>query len=260
MILRIFVFYPCWFLMLNCWCASLTNSYRSEPITQIPAEISSLQLSITHMMHNQPLILKTVEYRNPSGESFTITRFRYFLSNFSLETAAGKMITLPAAYFLVDEANDTTKLIKLNSVPTGTYKSIRFLIGVDSIRNVSGAQSGALAAETGMFWTWNSGYIMAKMEGFAPAVASPTHEFLFHVGGYKTSDNVLKYVSLSFPQPVVVSRDKQPQINILADAGKWFAPDTISFKNVAVIMAPGVNARKVAANYQEMFTVKNIAN
>jgi hypothetical protein len=260
MILRIFAFYPCWFLLINCWNDWSANSGQNKEGMQIPSGLSSLQLSIVHMMNDQPLVRNTVEYINSAGETFTVTRFRYFLSNFSLETVGGKMITLPPAYFLVDDATDSTKLIKLEGVPAGTYKGIRFLIGVDSIRNVSGAQAATLAAETGMFWTWNSGYIMAQLEGIAPVIASPTHEFIFHVGGYKAADNVLKYVTLPFPASIIISKRNQPQINILADAGKWFEPENISFKNIAVIMAPGVNARKVATNYQGMFTVKNIVN
>jgi hypothetical protein len=251
MILRIFISYACWFLVVN----TLFARAPANP----GKRFSSLQLSITHMMGAQPLVRKDVSYTNPSGEVFTISRFRYFLSNFSLENTNGSIITLPPAYFLVDDAIDSSRTIRLDSVPAGQYKSIRFLVGVDSARNVSGVQSGALAVETGMFWTWNSGYIMAQMEGHSKAIASPTQEFLFHTGGYKAANGVLKYVTLPFPQPLTID-SKTSQINMTADAGKWFTPDTISFKQVAVIMAPRVNARKIAANYQHMFTITSISN
>ena len=251
MILRIFLSYACWFLVVNTLFARTPNDPGKR--------FSSLQLSITHMMGTQPLVRKDVSYTNPSGEVFTITRFRYFLSNFSLESMDGNTVTLPPAYFLVDDAIDTSKTIRLDSVPAGQYKSIRFLVGVDSARNVSGVQSGALAVETGMFWTWNSGYIMAQMEGHSAAIASPTQEFLFHTGGYKAANEVLKYVTLSFPQALTVA-EKTSQINMTANAGKWFVPDTISFKKIAVIMAPGINARKIAANYQHMFTITSISD
>jgi hypothetical protein len=50
---------------------------------------------------------------------------------------------------------------------------IRFLLGVDSARNVSGIQTGALDPARGMFWTWNSGYVMAKIEGSSPSAHVP---------------------------------------------------------------------------------------
>ncbi|NLR79948.1 MbnP family protein [Chitinophaga eiseniae] len=249
MILRIFFAYAGWFLLV-------TILFAGAPGNGNP----SLQLHITHIMGAQPLVRNQVTYTNPSGEPFTISRFRYFLSNFSLETADGKRSTLPVSYFLVDDAIDSSKIIRLDNVPAGQYKSIRFLIGVDSIRNVSGVQSGALAVESGMFWTWNSGYIMAQMEGHSPVITSPTQEFLFHTGGYKAANQVLKYVELPFPQPLTISAGKQPEVQLSADVAKWFLPDTVSFKQVAVIMAPGVNARKVARNYQHMFRVTGISD
>ena len=53
-------------------------------------------------------------------------------------------------------------------MPAGNYNSLSFLLGVDSMHNVSGAQTGALDPANDMFWTWNSGYVMAKMEGASP--------------------------------------------------------------------------------------------
>lgn len=249
MILRIFFAYAGWFLLA-------ATLFAGPPGNGAP----SLQLHITHILDAQPLVRNQVTYTNPSGEPFTISRFRYFLSNFSLETVEGKKSILPVSYFLVDDAIDSSKIIRLDNVPAGQYKSVRFLIGVDSIRNVSGVQTGALAVESGMFWTWNSGYIMAQLEGHSPVITSPTQEFLFHTGGYKAANQVLKYVELSFPQPLSVAAGKQPEVQLSADVAKWFLPDTVSFKQVAVIMAPGVNARKVACNYQHMFRVTGISD
>lgn len=251
MILRIFASYACWFLVI-------TMLFAGEPADS--GRVSSLQLSFTHLMGQQPLVRNQATYTNAAGETFTISRFRYFLSNFSLETTNGSIVTLPPAYFLVDDAIDSSKNIRLESIPAGKYKSIRFLIGVDSIRNVSGVQSGALAVETGMFWTWNSGYIMAQIEGHSPAVNTPMQEFLFHCGGYKSKDGVLKYVTLPFPEPLTLPAADQPRINLTADVEKWFLPDTVSFKKITVIMAPGVKARQVAGNYQHMFNITGISN
>lgn len=249
MVLRIFISYVSCFLLINTLLAQ----------SQHPA-VASLQLSFTHVVGTQPLVRKNITYTNPSGEPFTITRFRYFLSNFSLETVNGERVVLPVTYFLVDDGIDTSKIIRLDSVPAGRYKSMQFLIGVDSVRNRSGIQSGALAVESGMFWTWNSGYIMAQIEGHSPVINTPTRELLFHIGGYKSKDQVLKYVSLPFPQTVTIGANKQPDIHLTADVEKWFLPDTVSFKNTVVIMAPGEKARQVANNYQHMFQITGITH
>ena len=201
------------------------------------------------------MLNRDTNYINPAGEAFSISRFRYFLSNFALLTADDKYIPLPVNYYLVDDSKPDSKTISIPGIPAGTYKGIRFLLGVDSARNVSGPQSGALAVESGMFWTWNSGYIMAQLEGHSPVIKSPTREFVFHIGGYKEKDQVLKYITLPFPEKTALSGK---QVSLVADVNKWFLPDTIRFIQQPVIMAPNVQARRVAANYQYMFQITAI--
>ena len=67
------------------------------------------------------------------------------------------------------KANQNHRLLNLY-LPEGDYTELQFLLGVDSLHNVSGAQTDDLDPAKDMFWTWNSGYVMAKMEGNSPAV------------------------------------------------------------------------------------------
>ncbi|HEY8958930.1 MbnP family protein, partial [Chitinophaga sp.] len=75
MILRIFASYACWFLVIAALFAWMPAG---------PEPVPSLQLSFTHLVGQQPLLRNQATYTNASGETFTISRFRYFLSNFSL--------------------------------------------------------------------------------------------------------------------------------------------------------------------------------
>ncbi len=75
-----------------------------------------------------------------------------------------------------------------------------FLLGVDSLHNVSGAQTDALDPAKDMFWTWNTGYVMAKLEGNSPSSALVNNKYEFHVGGFSGKYNVLKKIlNLLFP-------------------------------------------------------------
>lgn len=78
------------------------------------------------------------------------------------------------------------------------YDSITFLIGVDSLHNVSGAQTGALDPVNDMFWTWNSGYVMAKLEGNSSSSPQMNQKFEYHIGGYSGKHNVVKKLSFRF--------------------------------------------------------------
>ncbi|QJB35705.1 hypothetical protein HF324_32090 [Chitinophaga oryzae] len=258
MILRIFTFYIfrcvliCLPVLWLCGCAK-----KDKQDDTPPAFYTWMYLDVSHEMNGSQLVRNTKLYTNPAGETFRVSQFRYYLSNFALVDDAGKTIQLASAYFLVDDAVDSTKHLRLDSLPAGTYKALRFLVGVDSARNNSGVQSGALAPENGMFWTWNSGYIMAKLEGTSDAVASPAHAFQWHVGGFKGPYNVLKTVELPLAFHVGAYTAAIPRFNVVAGLDKWFAPNTASFAQSPVIMAPGEAALNIAKNYQQMFSIKN---
>ena len=81
------------------------------------------------------------------------------ISNFKLKKSDGTWWIHPESYFLVDLSNDLSTTLDLGSVPSGEYTELSYTIGVDSLRNVSGAQSGALSTTNNMFWSWNTGYI-----------------------------------------------------------------------------------------------------
>jgi hypothetical protein len=91
-------------------------------------------------------------YVNATGETFNVELFKYYVSNVKLIKDDGTKYELPNTYFLID-ANDTNSLkVNLANIPGGKYTGIEYLIGVDSTRNVSGSQTGALDPANGMFW------------------------------------------------------------------------------------------------------------
>ncbi|WP_149839447.1 MbnP family protein [Chitinophaga agrisoli] len=255
MILRNFLLaIPAAYLCLLLFTGGTTHTGPRRP----PTRTASLQLHFTHVVNGRPMALGTTAYMNAAGESFTITMFKYYISNFTLTTTTGQEITLPAAYFLVNESSDSTKRITLPQAPEGTYQRISFMIGVDSIHNMSGAQTGALDPVNGMFWTWNSGYIMAKLEGNSPVSKQPLNLVEFHIGGFKGASNVLRRVQLNFPQPVKLSAATPATVQLTADAYTWFhLPNAISFKKVASCTTPGTQAAAVADNYRNMFSISN---
>jgi hypothetical protein len=200
----------------------------------LKAEAQTLQLK--HVVNGTPMVLGH-NYLNAAGDTFNISVFRYYLSNISLDG-----VKVPGCY-LVSEDSAASKVIPL---PKGHFKRISFMIGVDSLLNCSGAQDGALDPRYGMFWTWNSGYIMAKLEGTSPSSALPGHKIEFHIGGYRAPHMTQRTVTLDLPG----SED----IILVADAAVWFKG--ISFRQLAGFMTPGKAADRIADNYQHMFSTQ----
>jgi hypothetical protein len=191
---------------------------------------------------------------NIFGERIVIERFRYYVSNFTVTDTEGKIIKLPVKYFLVDEEDADTKSITLE-IPDMAVKSIGFMLGVDSTRNVSGIQTGALDPLKGMFWTWNSGYIMAKLEGSAEAVASAGHRFTYHIGGFRSGMNVVKKVKLDLP----MASKELSEIHLSADINHWFKGNSdLKITETPVCHSPGALAMRIADNYSSMFSINSV--
>ena len=220
-----------------------------------PEEKAKLYIHIEHFAGLAPLQLDTVYYKNELAQTFTVSRFRYYISNIKLQKSTGKEVDLPG-YFLVDEADPESKALTLSKVPEGNYTSISFIIGVDSLHNCTGAQSGALDPVNGMFWTWNTGYIFLKLEGHADASTSPGHIFEYHIGGYAAPHNCIRRVALKFgPKGLTIYDNKDNAIALKADILQILkSPSTINFSKLSSITDMH-NATTIADNYIDMFTI-----
>ncbi len=192
-------------------------------------------------------------YTNSFGEPLTISNFKYYVSHMEAGDSAGRFFPVSKEVFLVDELDSASKNIQL-MVTVASIKKIRFLLGVDSLKNVSGVQTGTLDPLKGMFWIWNSGYIMAKLEGNSSASSAPADYVTYHIGGYKKGENTARVIELNLPMNNAAS-----VITIKADAAKWFkSVHDIKIAVSPICHSPGALAVKIADNYSTMFSIANV--
>lgn len=236
--------------------ALLTASCRKRPDPLPPSAPPQLKLQFENRMDGQPLKLKQ-NYLNAHGDTFYITSYKYYISNIKLIGENGSIYLEPESYHLIDEKKEESKSITLPDVPIGRWNKIRFLIGVDSARNVSGAQTGALDPLNGMFWTWNTGYIMAALEGSSPQAGIYPNNLGFHLGGFSGPRGVLKWIELPLPSPIQNDSGIINTIVIQSEISEWFkTPNTIDFSDISTVSSPGTAAHMIADNYADMFTIK----
>ncbi len=212
-----------------------------------------ITIAIENYAGNKVLKLNDEWYKNENGDSLQISVFNYFISNIKLIRNDGFVYAETESYHLVREDNVATKSFTIKNIPAGNYKSVSFLIGVDSARNVSGAQTGDLDPNTGMFWDWNTGYIMAKLEGKSPA--SSGGMVLYHLGGYSGTSNAIRTVSLN--EEITLVENQSKTVHLKADVLEWFkTPTTIKIKDIDVVSA---NSTKIIAdNYADMFSIDHV--
>lgn len=238
----------------------LNSCAKEQSIEVIPEpQEGTIVLSFTHAVRNQPLTF-TDEFTNDWGETYTVNRFKYYLHDIRLLNDKGKKIMLSGDYYLVDEENSPSKTILLKA-PVGTYAGIAFTLGVDSVRNVSGAQTGVLDPANGMFWTWASGYITAKLEGHSDYSTGFQKIFTYHIGGYKSP--YIAYKNIQLPligiENFAIVKDSLITATIRADINTWFSRvNSIHIADNPACHSPGDFAKKIADNYEGMFSIQSI--
>lgn len=199
------------------------------------------------------LIDTSKTYVNGSGEAFKINKLKFYISGITFHNPNGQNVQ-DSSFHLIDMYDTSSQRIMLN-IERGNYDSLQFSIGVDSIHNVSGAQSGALDPTYGMFWTWNTGYIYVKFEGTSPVSTAPNQRFTYHIGGFKTGENALRTIRF----PVSIDIDKHAGIEYAADVANWF-DGSLKMATYPTIMTPGPIALNFADNYAKMFSIIKIVS
>lgn len=252
-------------LMLLLFSCKKDNIKKSEPLPEpnIPAADSSgqLKISIKNVVGANNLVLGNTQYVNANNDTFSIGVYKYYLSNVELKTATNTIYKEPESYFLIDQSKSGSLNLFIKKVPKDNYSSISFYIGVDSARNVSGIQSGALDPIFNMFWDWNQGYIMARLEGSSPQSSDPLKKILYHIGGYSGINSGVRKVTLSFPNTANVTPAHTPTLNLNADVEKWFTgSNPILFSVSPTVGDVGADSKTIADNYATMFSVTSVVN
>ena len=229
------------------------------PVNNITNHATGIfKITFSNVVDDTPMVLRNAIYKNPFDESYSINKFKYYISNVGVQSSSTSF-SENNSYHLINE-DDSTSLSFSFNIPAGIYNSFSFLLGVDSLHNVSGAQANALDPVNDMFWTWNTGYIMAKMEGKS-AASVYNNTFEFHVGGFSGANNVLKNIDLQLPKTLIIDENKTSEIIIKADANAWWQKThDIKISVNPNITSPGMLAKKVSDNYRKMFSVMEINN
>lgn len=230
---------------------------RPNPQQPIPDTMPKVNIQLHHMANGRQLVLKEDNYTTVSGDTFSVTMFNYFISHISLISDETEYQE-DSSYRLIAETNSATKSFMLKDVSEGNYSGIRFLIGIDSAASALGVQSPVYKIGSGMFWEWNTGFVMAKLEGTSPN--AETGFVYYHIGGYSGPNSALRWVTLEFPAPVRVEKNRAVSIDISANVDEWFkTPNPIKISEASILMMPGPGASRIADNYADMFSISNIS-
>lgn len=233
-----------------------------------PNATNTVQLEFDNRFGSTDIELGTTKATNASGEEYTLSTLNYFVSNISLMSDMGEMVSFPDQYFLVKESDSGSQFIDLPEVPSGNYSHLTFTVGVDSLKSISevGARTGVLDVasygDDNMYWSWNMGYIFFKIEGNSSVIdVQGSDKFAFHIGGFGGRDavtpNNLEQIDLHLDN-VSVSESNSPQLHVIFDVTKVMdGANTISLMETPAIHNPMIG-KKVSANYVSGFALDHV--
>ncbi|MHA3787602.1 MbnP family protein [Flavobacterium hauense] len=248
--------------------ASFFVSCSSDDNTKVAeGTVGDAELYFDNGVAGDALILGNT-YTNSNGESLTINRLSYIISNLVFIKEDGTEFVYPKeeSYFVISqEAGLFT--VHLENVPAGDYKKVRFGLGVDQQRYLQGetAQQSFwdLAAQNNLTWTWSTGYRFINFEGTFGTDAKP---FQVHQGSNTATDNY-REITLNLPTTARVREGEQPSIHIKTNANVLLDGDTkiilqnnLNGAGTAAAIMGGQNLIDIAANSLKMFEVDHVHN
>jgi len=213
-------------------------------------QTGKLMVSFNQEANGREIVVRDSTYSNPFGETYTIKKLKYYTGQWNFNN---RIIDL---YTLINAASEENHVEF--DLPPGKYREFSFLLGVDSASNCSGAQEGALDPMNDMFWTWNSGYIMFKLEGNSQESTADLNRIEWHIGGYKGPLNATRRITFNEPFEIIAGKTTQMEIVLNLDK-VWDGKNKIKISEDPMCMTMGALAQKIADNFQGMFSIKTIS-
>jgi hypothetical protein len=235
-----------------------TSSCHRDKEENLPTE-GNLTLKFENGFGNLgQIVLNNTTQTSSQNQKHQFSTLKYIISNVVLSKADGSEYQYnynnpDLGAFIIDQADAVNGIngITLNKIPAGDYTKIRFGLGVSQKTYLLGADGQASfmkkAQDKGMFWSWSSGYIFAKLEGmYGPELKA---EFMNHSGnkGNVATNNtadVYREISLTLPVSAKVNYKRVPGIHFKVDFNNYLSGKT------PVLLTPTVG--KVEGNDMDM--------
>jgi cytochrome c peroxidase len=130
---------------------------------------ATLELQITPQMLGQDLQPASLRYQTSAGETFSVTRVSYFVSDVELQRDDGSWLAFSNAVEWLD-FNENRDSIRIEQVLPGEFRTVRFLIGLNPGMNHGNISkippdSPLNPDVNNLYWGWQSNYVFMALEG-----------------------------------------------------------------------------------------------
>jgi hypothetical protein len=224
----------------------ITSFHKANPVAN-----AQLTIRFRAYVHGVPLVMNK-KYKNPFGEIFEISRFRFYAGQVApVYTDSNIKSDMSSDYHLIDFSDSVSTCLVLPATG-GLCNGIRFLLGVDSLDQIRGAQNGALDPIRGMYWTWNSGYQSFKIEGYSPASGQPAHMIAYHIGGFRHPYSTVWQIRINTTDEEVfrVTEENKIIVEVPIELDYFFDGQTpLHIREISSCVTAGEMAWKISENF-----------
>jgi hypothetical protein len=178
-----------------------------------------------------------------------ITKVRFYVSHIALFQDGYCVYRDKSPGHLIDLSDSTKSEIHFNTKKEILFNEVRFLVGIDSATTLKGIEKGDLDPSNEMYWSWQSGYINFKLEGYSPSCSKerPKYEFHYHIGGYHFYENTCFPVSLQ-------SKEESTTKIIELHLDEVLTKEQL--QSAAHIQLPGTAASTIAKAFAHCFQIQ----
>lgn len=221
-------------------------------------ERGKVTVEFNHKVGADHLSFNEKKYINVVGHQYDVRTLKYFISNLTFTPISGDAIIIKSPLYV--NADDISSLIKKEIVelPFGTYSSIGFSFGIDSLMNVSDTLQ--TVEEAAMAWGMGSGgYHYMKLEGTYDSlgVDSITKSYALHTGPSmgKSYD-----FHITFKNSAFTINEEGLSLEITMDVNEWFTgssnDENYDFCNYGqMIMMNAEAQKKLKENGNSVFSI-----
>ncbi len=243
---------PIVLLLLLMGCSKEDDTAKKDAIATLRLQFQHVAKDTSGQRVN--LVLDEMKYLNADADTFSVSTFKYYISNVKLFDAQGDSVVIPNSYYLIEQSSNkpsATPMKEIAGIPAVTYSKIQFSIGVDATHNNPDSSQyyvGELngSGADGMPWVWAKGYKFLRLDGATKTDEGRSLGLVFHIG---ENEN---FQTIAFTNNITLQEGKTTMAHCMVLVHKLFTGTSdIDFDvNNDVQVKPANVASQVANNYE----------